>query len=279
MLVDEFLKPLVELISIAFKNLEYLRHNYKPKHINIMKISKLFLIALISLNLIIVTTSCNKDDDNTVTPETTALSEEESVELIESSLRKSTGGFNDTSKTFSESLTTDIIINEDCSMIYDDTYVISYDENIVQASYTVDWSYEMTCNTIGIPQSVTFSSSTDGNYNTQHIISEDNSTSYFEITGLQPSSETMVLNGDYERNGMQVLTIINTRSMTSVLTVNLTDVIIDKSTSTITSGTASLILTGTSQNASFSIEGNLIFNGDDTATLIINENTYVINIG
>jgi hypothetical protein len=67
--------------------------------------------------------------------------------------------------------------------------------------------------------------------------------------------------------------------MTSVLIVNLTDIIIDKSTSTITSGTASLILTGTSQNASFSIEGSLIFNGNDTATLIINENTYVINIG
>ena len=223
--------------------------------------------------------SCSENDDNTVTPETTELSEEEAVELIESSLQKSTGGFNDTSKTFSESLTTDITINEDCSVIYNDTYVVNYNESIVQASYTVDWSYEMTCNSIGIPQSVEFSSSTDGNYTTQHIISDDNSTSYFEILGLQPSSETMVLNGNYERNGMQELTIVNTRSVTSILTLSLTDIVIDKSTSTITSGTASLTLTGTSQNASFLFEGSLIFNGNETATLIINENTYVINIG
>ncbi|MEM5564168.1 hypothetical protein WNY78_03590 [Psychroserpens sp. AS72] len=244
-----------------------------------MKISKLFFIGLITMNLIIVTTSCSSNDDNTVTPKTTELNEEEAVELIESSLRKSTAGFNDTSKTFSESLTADITINEDCSVIYNDTYVVNYEESIVQASYTVDWSYEMTCNSIGIPQSVTFSSSTDGNYSTQHIISNDYSTSNFDIIGLQPSSETMVLNGDYVRNGMQELNVVNTRSVTSILTVTLTDIVIDKSTSNITSGTASLTLTGTSQNTNFSFEGSLIFNGDETATLTINENTYVINIG
>ncbi|WCO02795.1 hypothetical protein [Psychroserpens ponticola] len=242
-----------------------------------MKISKLFLISLIVFNLIIVTSSCSTNDDNTT--KTSELSEEEAVELIESSLKKSTGGLNDNTKTFAESLTTDITINEDCSVIYNDTFVINYDESVVQASYTVDWSYEMTCNNIGISQSVEFSSSTDGNYSSQRIISNDNSTSYFEITGLQPTANSMVLNGDYERNGMQELTIVNTRSVISNLTVDLTDIIIDKSSSSITSGTATLTLSGSSKNKSFSFEGSLVFNDDETATLIINENTYVINLG
>ncbi|WP_456437027.1 hypothetical protein [Psychroserpens sp.] len=244
-----------------------------------MKITKSLLIGLITLNMIIVSTSCSTNDDNLITPETEELSEDEAVELIESSLQKSTGGLNDNAKSFSENLITDITINEDCSVIYNDTFVINYEESVIQASYTVDWSYEMTCNNFGVPESVVFSSSTDGNYSTQHIVSNDNSMSYFEITGLQPSAETMVLNGNYERIGMQELTVINTRTVTSNLTVDLTNIVIAKNSSSITSGTATLTLAGTSQNASFSFEGSLVFNGDETATLTINENTYVINIG
>lgn len=269
---------LVEHFFIKSKKLEYLLQTYKPKHINLMKISNLLLIRLISLNLILVFTSCNTNDDNTMISSSTELSDEEAVELIESSLQKSTGGFNDNTKTFAEDLTNDITINEDCSVIYNDTFVINYEENLVQASYTVDWSYEMTCNNLGIAQSVLFSSSTDGNYSSQHIISSDNSMSYFEITGLQPSSETMILNGNYERTGMQELTIINTRSVTSHLIVDLTDIVISKGNNTITSGTATVLLTGVSQNTSFTIEGSLVFNGGESATLNINDNTYTLNL-
>lgn len=244
-----------------------------------MKFSKLFLIALIAINFMAIATSCSSNDDEMSTSPAHVLTEEEAVELIESSLQKSTAGFNDSSEKISESITSDIIINDECSLIYDDTFVINYEDANVIASYTVDWSYELTCNNFGIAESVVFASSTDGEYTTQHVTSIDNSMSFFEINGLQPSADELIVNGNYERIGMQEMTIINTRSINSTLIANLSDIVVDKSSSSITSGTASVTLEGTSQNTSFSFSGNLVFNGNDTATLSINGNSYTLNLG
>jgi hypothetical protein len=239
-----------------------------------MKHSKLFILGLLTISLFNMSCSTNDDDIDT----TSNLTEAEAVEIIETSLQKSTVGINDNTEKFSEELTTNITINLECETLYDDTFVASYDGENVQSSYTVDWSYEMSCNNLDIPQSVAFAFSTDGNYSSPHITSTDSSNGNFEINGLQPTASEMVLNGNFYRNGMQILTVINERAVNSNLEIALTDIIIDKESHSITSGTGTVLLTGTTQNRTFTFEGSIVFNGNGSATILLNGNTYQINL-
>jgi hypothetical protein len=240
-----------------------------------MKLTKLFLGVLISS--VFALSSCTNNDDSNETTE--SITDQEAVALIESSLQKSTTGLNDTTEKFSEELTTNITINLNCDEQYDNTFVTNYEGENLQANYTVDWSYIMTCNQVSIPQSVEFSFATDGNYTTQHINSNDTSAGFLEINGLQPTETQLTINGDFVRQGMQVLTVINERAVTSKLEVTLLNTIVEKETNTIVSGSGTIVLTGTSQNRDFSFDGSITFNGNGLATLTINGNSYQINLG
>ncbi len=240
-----------------------------------MKHSKLFILGLFTISLFNLSCSSNDDDID----KTSNITEEEAVEIIETSLQKSTVGINDTTEKFSEELTTNITINLECGTLYDDTFVTSYDGENVQSSYTVDWSYEMSCNNLNIPQSVVFAFATDGNYSSPRIISTDSSNGNFEMSGLQPTATEMILNGNFYRDGMQILTVINERAVNSNLEVELANITIDKETNSIVSGTGTVVLTGTTQNRNFTFQGSIVFNGNGSATIMLNGNTYEINLG
>jgi len=243
-----------------------------------MKLNKLFFLGLFTISTLgfIMSCSSNDDGDNNTTE---TLTEEEAVLIIESSVQKSTAGVNDNAEKFSEELTTNITINLECDVFYEDNFVTNYDSGNIQASYTVDWSYIMTCNDINVPQTISFSYASDGDYTTPRISSTDTSSGSFEISGLQPSESEIVVNGDFIREGVQIVTIINERAVNSHLEIVLNDVIINKDTSSIVSGTGTAILTGASQNTTFLFEGSIVFNGDETATITINGNSYQINLG
>jgi len=240
-----------------------------------MKHSKLFILGLFTISLFTLSCSSNDDDIDT----TSNITEAEAIEIIETSLQKSTVGINETTEKFSEELTTNITINLECGTLYDDTFVTSYDGVNVQSSYTVDWSYEMSCNNLNIPQSVVFAFATDGNYSSTRIISTDSSNGNLEISGLQPTATEMILNGNFYRDGMQILTVINERAVNSNLEIELANIVIDKETNSIVSGTGTVLLSGTTQNRNFTFQGSIVFNGNGSATIMLNGNTYEINLG
>lgn len=241
-----------------------------------MNLSKSNLKVILLLITTFYLTSCSKDNQPIVFNEVT---EEDAVELIEASLQKSTGGLNETTKTYSEELATDITLNESCDTAYEESFTYSYNANSIQADYLTNWSYQMTCTDLDVPQSAVFEASSTGNYTTTRIVSEDAMETSARISGLQPSSLTLIFSGSFKREGAQKITTnFNIRNLSSSLRVDFTDLIVDKSTYAIISGTGTASLTGVNQNNSFLFEGSVVFNGNGSATLTINGNSYEINI-
>lgn len=229
----------------------------------------IFLSCLVS--------SCNNEDDAI---STNTVTEEEAVEIVEASLKESTGGVSKTSTTYAEALSTDITMNELCDTLYERSFPYNYNNNFVEADYAFNWSYEITCNGLDIPQTAMFNSNSTGAYNTQRLTSSDSTACNFMITGLQLSNSEYIFNGSFTRNGNQTfMTNRQAGNITSLMNLQITDLSVDKTDYQITGGTAVLTISGqTGQGNTFSYQGTLTFNADGTATLLINGNTYTIDL-
>lgn len=231
-------------------------------------------VSIFSLGL----TSCSNDDETITNPDN--LTETEAVEIVSSSLQKSTGGVTETSKSYSEELTVDITLNELCDTLYEENFSFTSDNDIISANYDVNWAYQLSCNNFNIPQSAVFNSNSTGAYRTTRVSSSDANEASFSVTGLQPSADNYVFTGDFRRNGSQDITTNNfTKSVTSVVVIQITELTIDKVDYSIISGTGVASLTGqTGQGNSFAFEGSVTFNNDNTATLVIGGNMYTIDL-
>ena len=237
-----------------------------------MTLSKSIVTAIVILSLI----SCTNEEDMEIE---NVVSEEEAVVLIESSLQKSTGGLNEMTNTFSEELTTDITLNELCGTLYKASFNYNYNEAPILADYEIDWSYMMACNGFNVPQMVEFEASSVGSYSTSRINSNDVTNTVIAISGLQPSASSLLFSGFFNREGTQSITTnLKTRSLSSKFNVDLVDVLINKSNYNISSGGGTFVLSGLSENIPFSFNGTIVFNGNGSVSLTVNENDYEINI-
>jgi hypothetical protein len=88
-----------------------------------------------------------------------------------------------------------------------------------------------------------------------------------------------MINGSYTREGTQESKIGNMRSFESLTNLALNELAISKTTQTVVSGNGTFLMTGTgSEGGTFSVEGSIVFNGDGTATVTVNGNTYTITL-
>lgn len=241
-----------------------------------MKNTKIITAALFLMTLFF-TVSCSENDDEIVQQQ--ALSDEEIVTLVETSLQKSTAGFDSEIEELSQRSIDEFTIDLDCGTIYQDSFERNYNGATVTASYDVDWTYQMACNNIGIPQSLSFSSSSTGTYSTETITSTDISTSSLELVGLQPTSDVLTLSGSFDREGSQELSVLQNRQINTALKIDFMDVVISKELNQVQSGNATIELTGiVTGGQSFSFTGDIVFTGNRTATLTINGNEYQIDL-
>lgn len=228
-------------------------------------------LALAAFALIgTVATSCSKGKKD--------VTEEDAVELIEGSLQENSAGLDETVKSYSELIVEELAINGICAQNYDTTYNLDYTGINLQANYTVNWGYNLTCN-FGVPVSAVLTASSDGTYSTNRMKSDDNSTANLTITGLQPTSAALNFSGNLTRNGSQSIVInSNTRDITSTITLTLTNLVVNKTTYEIESGSGTAVLTADNGDDTFTFNGSITFNGGGSATLVINGNTYTINL-
>jgi len=109
--------------------------------------------------------------------------------------------------------------------------------------------------------------------------SDDSSSSNWTVSGLGASSANAVFAGSYNRIGSQVSKVRNHNTFTSTLHYTLTNINVSKTDHHIVSGTASLTFDGQSTSGNtWTYNGSVTFNGNGTATLSINGNTYTINL-
>lgn len=217
-------------------------------------------------------TSCGKNDEIIA-----ALSESDAVEIIEANLQKNAGGLLTNLEDVAQQLLVAVTSGELCDTLYSKTIEKTFQGAQIQSSYNSDVSYTMACNNLNIPQTVAFSTLTSTLYNSTRISSDDNGNFVGNATGLQPSSLTMMFDVNYNRTGTQVLRFGEQKDITSTLTVNLSALKINKQSYEIESGNGTIVLTGSTAGETFTFNGNIVFNGDNKATLTINGTAYEID--
>lgn len=237
-----------------------------------MKNSKLLLAVLLGLFIV----SCSDDDDNTTTQ---AITEEEAVVIVEASLAEESAGLEETTYEYAKTYQEETSLNLQCNQQVSDSYNFTHNGSVVQAEYNYSWVYTITCNALNVPQTATFNATGNGTYTTPRIASDDSSTFTATVTGLQPLSSTFTFNATYQREGTQQLTTNQTtRNLTTDFNATLVDLIVGKSDYEVDSGTGSFTLSGSTNQGNFNYTGNIVFNGDNTATVTINGNQYTIDL-
>ncbi len=232
------------------------------------------MLPLVILGCALV--SCNKDDDNN------AATQADAADMVEATVIENSNGF--------AKLATDANADASAQRIYTTTpaincgqqYSVTYNPFYTGAYYTYNYTgtrtYTLQC-TDGIPTTLLYTSNIAGTYTTPTIQSNDTSAASLSISNLGAQNATAVINGTYNRNGYQESRVRQRRSFNSVIALTLQNIVVNKTTSKIMGGTAVVSVTGTgSQGASFSYNGTITFNGDNTATLVINGTTYTINL-
>ncbi|MFA6059487.1 MAG: hypothetical protein WC756_14870 [Taibaiella sp.] len=236
--------------------------------------SKCFLA--ITLIAGITLSSCKKDEATTQAE----VTQEDAADAIESSLVNSTYGLT-ASVTESSAYAAGAGIyvttsSLECGHLYSNTYSSSGNTGSYSHNYTINRNYQLNCDEAGNHQSFVYNFDMNGTYETPRMSSDDSATSSWSITGLSPSSTFAIFNGSYQRNGSQHSKVRNMRSFTSVINYTLNSLTVNKSTHTITSGSASVSINASSGSNNYTYIGSITFNGNGTATLLLNGTTYTI---
>ncbi len=167
----------------------------------------------------------------------------------------------------------------ECGETADSLFTRSYTGSQVTATYENHLTWGLNCKNFNIPQSISYSRNMQGRYETARVRSEDSAATDWLVENLL-TGEHFILNGNYARTGTQSSKVRNMRTLTSSILVDIDNLHIDKGTQRISTGTGTFTLTGTVDGTSntFSFAGNIAFNGNGTATLTINGQSYVIDL-
>ncbi len=128
---------------------------------------------------------------------------------------------------------------------------------------------------------VSITGSYTGNYNTSSVTSSCTGTRSYSLTGLDNNtSAEYIFNGTYTRKVTQLYKSGSVCSNTSNITVTLTNTTVNKSTKQITGGTGTVVIDVLldNNNGYLNLTGNIVFNGDNTATLTFAPQLYKYNI-
>ncbi len=226
----------------------------------------------------ILATSCNKETEE---PQN-VLNEDEIVAVVEGALLSDTDGLaaqsEDAVYVAEQYTTKDALGGGPCGETKDSTVNYSYSDARITAAYTSTFVWTLNCNNASIPQSLDFDRTANGNYETARMISNDNATGDWLVENIVLGAN-YVINGTYVRQGTQTSKVRNLNAFSSNLQVVLDDLNLDKGTHRIVSGIASFTLSGSGTGGrSFSYDGDLVFNGNGSVTIIVNGNSHTIDL-
>jgi hypothetical protein len=223
--------------------------------------------------------SCQDEDKNSLS----AVTEADAVDAIEASVTAESNGVARMAADASTVAEAEAVYTNSpqltCGQLYTESHVAAGSSLTYSYDYTGSHSYQLSCTAQGLPDSFAYTYDMDGTYDTPRLYSNDNATADVAITGLSFSTPQAIINGSYVRNGYEESKVRQMRHFNSLITLSLANITINKASQQITGGTASVSMTGTGSGGnSFSYNGAITFNGDQTATLVINGNTYTINL-
>ncbi|MFL3664161.1 MAG: hypothetical protein ACJ04Q_09165 [Flavobacteriales bacterium] len=235
----------------------------------------LFMILML---VAVAFSSCKKDKED----DPIVFQDEDAVEAVESSLITQSNGITATIETAATKMAGDSLYTSTPTLNCGETYADNFNESNSSGNYSYNYSgsrnYKLYCTPNNTPDYVEYHRTLSGVYSTPRMSSDDNAEANWVISNLDTANTTIFFNGSYQRLGTQVSKVRNQNTFTSTINYSLTNIEVDKTTHKILSGNASITLIVTFAGNQYNFSGNITFNGNNTATLVLNGNTYTINL-
>lgn len=237
-----------------------------------LSFKKLLFFALLSPALLV---SCTKNDEEISTAD--ALTNEEAADLIEGALTLQSDGLSmdleDASLIVTRSLP--------CGTAFDTTLTRTFSNSRIESAYLTSFNWSLKCIN-ELPNYLQFSRSTAGTYETSRLTSADKAQSSWEVK-YTLSNNTITAKGSYDREGNQASKVRRQLTISSDISINVSEITVNPLTQEITSGSATYAISGNSaissgETKSFKIEGAITFNGNGTAVIEVNGETFTISL-
>ncbi len=218
--------------------------------------------------------SCNRG--NIHRPEITA---EEAVEIITSAVQNATDGLSEELSDIAQQVSGTIEDNFECGVTVDSSFTKTLSKPRLSADYQVAWEWTPTCNDLGNMIELDFSSNETGSYEGLRSSGQESKSLTFTITGMQNLATELTFDGNTTNQGTQTVTVQETKELNSTLNMAVTGLIVDKGDNEITSGLINFTLdVTTSGGDEANFTGSIEFHGNRDATVIINGETYEIDL-
>ncbi len=163
-----------------------------------------------------------------------------------------------------------------CGKSLDSNVVKTYSKNGATANYTLQMHVELKCTGI-IPNAMEYTGTYSGSFDGAKMSSNNSGTRNWTITAKSGSEYNY--NGTFTRVGKCTSKVGSKNTFDTDLTISTTNLTVNSTTYKVTSGTSNVSITCKSSSGnSYSFAGTITFNGNNTATLKLNNNTYTINL-
>ena len=231
----------------------------------------IYLLAFIVVSVAVYSCDAVEEIINTI-------SESEAAAIVEGALQSRSGEVLSNIEDAAEQLVQAVLSGELCDTLYQKTVNQGFEGSRLVASYSSDIEYMLTCNSFDLPETGTFSGATNTTYTMPNVAGSGNGSVTAGVTGLELTASSIVFNGSYVRTGTQEVSVSESKTVNSTLTVAFTDVTVSKVGKMVESGSASFSLSGSTPQGEFVYEGTIVFNGEGTATVTINGNEYTVSL-
>ncbi|MDP4281879.1 MAG: hypothetical protein Q8867_06975 [Bacteroidota bacterium] len=158
----------------------------------------------------------------------------------------------------------------------DTSFVISVKDTNKTITYTrnIDYNGSIQSN----PRRFNFIYTSSGNFYAKVMASSGDQHGNYSFTSLDTITNPLIVNGSGGDNGKQISSVFKV-SFTSNISYTLKDVRVDKKSLMIKDGTAIVHIEGLGPaSVSFAYSGTITFSGNRKAILVLNNNTYNMNL-
>jgi uncharacterized Zn-binding protein involved in type VI secretion len=211
---------------------------------------------------------------------TGGVSSDEAADMVANSLSVSSNGVVNIAGDVTNEATSFAKAHLGCGTLRSDT--ISRQSAAGSAttySYNLNYNFIVVCGTDNKPDSLSSSLIYSGSFNGPNLSTNNSGSSIFGVSGLDSASANFVINGEYKSSGSFSSKIDTANHGSNNIDVALKALTLKKPSRSIASGSATIAINGmVPKRGSFSYAGNLVFNGDGTATLTLNGTVYKINL-
>lgn len=248
-----------------------------------MKPIKFTMVAV----LLLAATACKKgaNSENTITAD-------EAADMVAGSISLNTSGFvlvADNVSSNALTLTsatvgtpainaTAVASKQACGSTVTDSVTNSGGNGSITFTSFYKYARTLTCNANSQPDNLVNNISFKGSFDGPRLSSTDAGNASVKIAGLTANASNFVINGNYNRTGAFTSKVGAKASGNSVIIITASNVLLSKPARNIISGTATIALSGSTKNGAFNYAGNVVFTGNNMATLSIGGAVYTVNL-